>query len=211
MRPMPTAMVGGSFDPIHRGHLHLLHTVATRTAYRRLILVPVGRNNFKPDAQPAPAQHRLAMIRLALDHYRTLYPLDSGLELVVDECELNRTGISYTYDTVKDLYRLYPIEGRLAVVMGDDLLPDLGRWHNFDTLKKLVTFVVIRREEHGQRFFDESAELIYLDNALMEDSSTKIRDGLQQVASGQALPDDLASLMSPEVVTYIEREQLYRH
>ncbi len=45
----------------------------------------------------------------------------------------------------------------------------------------------------------------------MEDSSTKIRDGLQQVASGQALPDDLASLMSPEVVTYIEREQLYRH
>lgn len=210
MRPIPTAMVGGSFDPIHRGHLHLLHSVVTGTIYRRIILVPVGRNHFKPDARPASAHHRLAMIRLGLEHYRSLYPDDLGIEFIVEECELDRKGISYTYDTVKDLYRLYPIEGRLAVVMGDDLLPGLPRWYDYDALKQLVTFVVIRREERGHRFDDASADLVYVDNARMEDSSTEIREGLQAVAPKEPLPEAIAALLSPEVVTYIEREQLYR-
>ncbi len=207
---MPTAMVGGSFDPIHLGHLHLIHTVAEQTEYRRIILVPVGRNHFKPDARPLAAHHRLAMIHLACAHYRTLYSDDMAVQLVVEECELNRVGISYTYDTVTELYRRYPIKDRLAVVMGDDLLADLNRWYGYEELKRLVSFVIIRREEQGLSFADPGADLRYLDNRRLEDSSTTIRAAMAALGPDQAMPPSIADLLSPEVAAYIERERLYR-
>ena len=91
-------MVGGSFDPVHLGHLHLIHSVVTSTHYRRIILVPVGHNHFKPDARPVSVHHRLAMIDLSIASYRSLYPDDPEIDLVVDDCELQRTGPSYTYE-----------------------------------------------------------------------------------------------------------------
>lgn len=209
-RPIPTAMVGGSFDPIHLGHLHLIHSVVTSTHYRRIILVPVGQNHFKPDARPVSVHHRLAMIDLSIAFYRSLYPDDPEIDLVVDDCELQRTGPSYTYDTVKDLYLKYPIRGRLAVVMGDDLLPQLTEWNSYGALKELVTFVVIRREGNSQSFSDIAADLVYLDNPRLTDSSTIIRDGCRSLQDGEHLPPAIARLMPPEVASYIEDEQLYR-
>lgn len=209
-RSIPTAMVGGSFDPIHLGHLHLVHSVATSTDYRRIILVPVGRNHFKPDARPASIHHRLAMIDLSIASYRSRYPDDPEIELVVDDCELKRTGPSYTYDTVKDLYLKYPIKGRLAVVMGDDLLPQLTEWHSYEALKELVTFVVIRREGNSHSFDDIAADLVYLDNPLLEDSSTIIRDGCRSLEDDQHLLPEIARLMPTEVAAYIEENRLYR-
>ena len=203
-------MVGGSFDPVHLGHLHLIHSVVTSTHYRRIILVPVGHNHFKPDARPVSVHHRLAMIDLSIASYRSLYPDDPEIDLVVDDCELKRTGPSYTYDTVKDLYLKYPIKGRLAVVMGDDLLPQLTEWHGYEALKELVTFVIIRREGNNHNFGDIAADLVYLDNPLLEDSSTLIRDGCRSLKAEERLPHKIARLMPTEVAAYIEENQLYR-
>jgi len=170
----------------------------------------VGRNHFKPEARPASTHHRLAMVHLGIGAYRDLYPDDPAIELVVDDCELNRVGISYTYDTVKDLYLKYPIKGRLAVVMGDDLLPQLTEWHGYEALKELVTFVIIRREENNHNFGDIAADLVYLDNPLLEDSSTIIRDGYRSLKAEERLPRTIARLMPTEVAAYIEENQLYR-
>ncbi|MGE4453392.1 MAG: nicotinate (nicotinamide) nucleotide adenylyltransferase [Sphaerochaeta sp.] len=207
---VPTALVGGSFDPVHLGHLHLVHTVAKATPYRRFIFVPVSRNNFKRNAKPASPEHRLEMLQLAFAAYRIHYPDDPEMEFIADDCELKRGGISYTYDTVKHLYLHYQIKGRLAVVMGDDLLGDLQKWYSYEKLKELVTFVVIRREGENPSFEDIAADLIYLDNPLVEDSSTQIREVAASLQEGETLPDDIAQLMPEEVARYVESLRLYR-
>ena len=207
---IPTAMVGGSFDPIHLGHLHLVHTVATKAFYRRFIFVPVAQNNFKQNTKPTDAKHRMEMLRLSFAAYRRLYPHDPPLEFVAEDCEVRRGGVSYTYDTVKYLYLQYSIKGRLAVIMGDDLLSGLHRWHAYEQLKELVTFVVIRRKEAQATFFDPAADLVYLDNPLLEDSSTYIREAFRTLGEQEEIPSEIERLMPEEVAAYVKAQRLYQ-
>ncbi len=207
---MPTAMVGGSFDPIHLGHLHLVHTVATSTPYRRFIFVPVARNNFKQDIKLSDEAHRLAMLALSFSHYHILYPEDPPLTFVIERCELDRGGISYTYDTVKYLLSNYDVVGRLAVVMGDDLLGELHKWHEYEKLRNLASFVVVRRDDVPTTFSDEKASLLYLSNPMVEDSSSMIRRSCQLLGPDEKLSESVRSLMSPEVADYVEAHRLYR-
>lgn len=210
VKPVATAMVGGSFNPVHLGHLHLIHTVATTTRYRRFIFIPVAQNNFKRDASLADAHHRLAMLHLSFASYRDLYPDDPPLELMSDDCEIERGGVSYTYDTVKHLYLTYSIRGRLGLVMGDDLLPTLDMWHEYDELKELVSFVVIRRDKEAIPFNDHAVDLEYIDNIPVEDSSTAIRQACALLQGEEELPADIRSLMPSEVAAYVQRNRLYR-
>ncbi len=207
---MESAMVGGSFDPIHRGHLHLIHTVAARTPFRRFILVPVNENHFKPGARPAAAAHRLAMAQLAVSEYSSLYPDDPSLEFVIDDCEVTRPGPSYTYDTVKELYLTYSIKGRLGLLLGDDLLSHLKEWYHYPELKELVRFIVIRREDSMIEFDDLAADLFYLDNPTVEESSTIIRSALAALKADEVLDPAIEKLMTPQVAHYVQDHRLYR-
>lgn len=203
-------MVGGSFNPVHLGHLHLIHTVAASTRYRRFIFIPVAQNNFKRDASLADAHHRLTMLHLGFSAYGRLYPDDPPLELLSDACEIERGGVSYTYDTVKHLYLQYSIKGRLGLVMGDDLLASLDMWHEYDKLKELASFVVIRRDKEATPFHDHAVDLEYIDNVLVDDSSTAIRQGCAQLHGDEVLSNDISSLMPSEVATYVQQNRLYR-
>lgn len=205
-----TAMVGGSFDPVHLGHLHLIHMVVTHTRYRRFILVPVAMNNFKRDHVPAAGADRFRMLQLSCEAYAGLYPHDEGCELLVDDCELVRGGVSFTSDTAMDLSQRYPIDGRLGIVMGDDLLGDLKKWHAFDTLKNLVTFVVIRREPEKPVFDDPSVDITFVDGAVFPDSSTEIRERIAALGPGEPISPDVRSLMVKEVADYVDGHGLYR-
>ena len=210
VKPVATAMVGGSFNPVHLGHLHLIHTVATTMRYRRFIFIPVAQNNFKRDASLAEAHHRLAMLQLSFSSYRDLYPDDPPLELISDPCEIERGGVSYTYDTVKHLYLKYSIRGRLGLLMGDDLLSSLDKWHQYDELKQLVSFVVIRRDKEATPFYDHAVDLEYIDNVPVEDSSTTIREACSSLQGDQELPSAIRSLMPSEVAAYVHQNRLYR-
>lgn len=211
-RTLSTAMIGGSFDPVHLGHLHLIHCIVENTDYQRIVLVPVALNNFKQDEQrPASADDRLAMLRLAVGQYHELYPCDRNFELIVDSCELERGGVSYTYDTVQYLYGAYPVDGFIAVVMGDDLLKGLPRWHRFSELKEIVTFVVCRRENAAPvAEVPEGIVVRFIDNVVKEDSSTDIRKRLTELSPEGDLPADVASLMPGKVAEYVQERHLYR-
>ncbi len=210
VKSVATAMVGGSFNPVHLGHLHLIHTVVTTTRYRRFIFIPVSQNNFKRDASLADAHHRLTMLQLSFASYRGLYPDDPPIELLSDACEIERGGVSYTYDTVKHLYLQYNIKGRLGLVMGDDLLATLDQWHEYDALKELVAFVVIRRDKEATPFHDHAVDLEYIDNIPVEDSSTAIRQACSRLQGDEELPEDIRSLMNEEVAAYVQQNRLYR-
>ena len=96
---MKLGLFGGSFDPVHLGHLLVAQAACEEFGLDRLCFIPAAQSPFKPDAKPAPAKARLQMLRLALagqPHYE------------VDAQEVTRGGVSYTMDTVRDYRRRFP-------------------------------------------------------------------------------------------------------
>lgn len=147
---MKVAMLGGSFDPVHLGHLFLLHCAISMSDYDTFIVVPAALSNFKrTNAPKATDKDRLEMLRLALLDYKDVYPQDCDADIRLSTMELDRGGVSYTYDTVMDLKRDMDIHGRLGLIMGDDQIPSLARWYRFDDLKREVSFLICRRNQDG--------------------------------------------------------------
>src|SRR2546427_1365700 len=100
MRPMQRlGLYGGSFDPVHCGHLLVAQAACEELALSRLFFLPAAQSPFKPAGNPAPADQRLRLLRLALagqSHYE------------IDEQEIKRGGVSYTIDTVRDYAARFP-------------------------------------------------------------------------------------------------------
>ena len=146
MSKAKVAVFGGSFDPVHLGHLFLLHCAISMTDYRRFLIIPAKVSNFKQDSRPQVSDaDRLNMLHLALEDFRDLYPEDSGAEIEISTMELERGGVSYTSDTIRILKAKLDSD-RIGLVMGDDHISGLTRWHDFDYLKQNVEFLICRRE-----------------------------------------------------------------
>ena len=128
---------GGTFDPVHHGHLLLARDAVEQLGLDRLIFVPAAVSPHKLAAVPgADGARRLAMLRAAV----------AGEErFAVDPCELERAGPSYTVDTLLDLRRRLPAGCALFYLLGEDNLSLLDTWHRAAELRALATFVVFRR------------------------------------------------------------------
>ncbi len=128
-------LFGGSFDPVHRGHLLVALAACEELKLERLYFIPAAQSPFKPESKPAPAQQRTQMLRLALAGY---------CNYEIDEQEIKRGGVSYTIDTVSDYVRRFP-HGKLYYLVGADHVVQLPKWRSAEELAKLVEFVVIPR------------------------------------------------------------------
>ncbi len=129
------ALFGGSFDPVHRGHLLVAQAAVEELKLDRVIFIPAAHSPFKPDRVLASTQLRLAMLRMALAG-RTYAE--------VDEMEIARGGISYTIETVRTLRDRHP-DSELHYLIGADHVAHLPKWREADELARLVEFVVIPR------------------------------------------------------------------
>jgi nicotinate-nucleotide adenylyltransferase len=196
-----TAMFGGSFDPIHLGHLHLIHNVFIKTRYKKFILVPLFANQFKRGYAASDSLDRLNMVNLALEDYKILYPEDKDIEFIVEECEIKRQGFSYTDNTVDYLYENYNFNSKLGLLIGDDLVGSLHKWHNFDKLKEKVKFVICNR--NNEKIELENIDYECVDNIIFEDASSTIRTLVKENR-------DISSLVSPGVNNYVKQHELYR-
>src|SRR6266481_1244255 len=128
-------LFGGTFDPIHIGHLLMADAAREELALSRLFFIPAARSPFKPDQQTAPASERLRLLRLAL----------AGQDWCeIDEQEIARGGVSYTIETVTDYSRRFP-GAELFYLIGADQPPQLHRWRDADQLANLAHFAVIPR------------------------------------------------------------------
>ncbi len=132
-------LYGGSFDPVHRGHLLVAQAACEELGLTRLFFIPAAQSPFKPQNAPAPANERLRLLRLALAGHS---------QYEIDEQEIRRGGTSFTIDTVRD-YRTRFAESELLCLIGADHVPTLPAWREAESLAKLVEFVVIPRP--GQR------------------------------------------------------------
>src|SRR5258705_5093022 len=129
------ALFGGSFDPVHNGHLLVAMAAMEELSLDRLFFIPAAQSPFKPETRPAPAELRLRLLRLALAgqaHYE------------VDDQEIRRAGVSYSIDTIRDYAVRFP-GANLFYLIGADHIRQLHTWRSADELAKLVEFVAIPR------------------------------------------------------------------
>jgi len=186
---------GGSFDPIHNGHLSVAALARERLGLGTVLFIPAGLQPHKRDVVQAPARHRLAMLRAALAGERAC---------VIYRGELRRPGPSYTLDTVRSLRRRYP--GReLFLIVGSDNLAEIRTWHRYRELLGLVTLAVAHRPGYGSRRPSglRGARIVRIPSPESGVSSTQVRALL---AAGRSC----AGLLPRAVRGYIRRHGLYR-
>ncbi len=200
---MNVGYFGGTFDPIHNGHLHMLDAATEVFGLDLVIVMPAGMPYHKDLLSVSPACFRYMMCRRAL----TRRP-----EVVLSAAEIRRRGPSYTIDTVQDLKRDFLPEDRFYLICGSDILDSIQHWYRFeDLLAELILAVAIRPgEKRGslerkaralqQRY---GAEVILYDTPMLPVSSTAIRGQLGE-APGRPSPD-----LPPGVMRIIRRYGLY--
>jgi nicotinate-nucleotide adenylyltransferase len=197
---------GGSFDPIHHGHLIVARAVAEQLGFDRIVLVPAGHAPHKSKIYASSAD-RLAMLRLAVE---------GQCIFDVSDVELVRTGPSYTIDTLQE-FRVRDTQARLAWTIGADMLADLPKWHRATELVDQFELVIAARPMDGTKLETvlenmklflgpqraEKLRQSVVPTPLIEISSTDIR---QRTARGKSI----AYLVPTAVNRYIDDHGLYR-
>jgi nicotinate-nucleotide adenylyltransferase len=132
---MKIGLFGGSFDPVHLGHLLVAQAAREELGLARVFFIPAAQSPFKPESQPAPAAERLRLLRLALAG-------DAAAE--VDDQEIRRGGVSYTIDTVRQYKKDFP-DAEIFYLIGADQAAQVPLWREAAELARLVEFVVMPR------------------------------------------------------------------
>ncbi len=188
---MKAAILGGTFNPIHYGHLFVAEIVRTTCGYDRIVFVPSNIPAHKNVPGTVGPEERLRMVRMAL----------AGLPaFACDPCEIRRGGVSYMIETVADIERRYRPQGRLGLIIGDDLLAGFSRWKRVEELVERVDLLVCRRD--SAEALDFAYPHRYLRNAILPISSTVIRGRL-------ARRETVRFLLPERVWRHIERHGLY--
>ena len=189
---MKLGLYGGSFDPVHLGHLLVAYAALEELALDRLVFIPAAQSPFKPGTQPAPAAIRTRMLRLALA---------GETRFDVDELELRRGGVSFTVDTVREFANRHP-GAQLFWLIGADHVPTLPKWREAEALTALVEFVVIPRPGEAEATLPSPYRLHQLRGWPLRVSSSDIR---QRVATGKPV----RQLVPAHVAEVIAAEKLY--
>ncbi len=185
-------LFGGSFDPIHLGHLIVGRAVAEQLGLAELRFMPTGEQPLKRGRHVAAARHRTAMVEAAIAG-------EPGMRL--ERAEVERPGPSYTVETLRLLQAREP--GRqFVVLLGADAVPDLERWHQAAELPRLAQLVAFARPGAPRPAHPWLHQVV--DAPAVEISSTAIR---QRVAAGHSI----RFLVPDAVAAYIATQGLYRN
>jgi nicotinate-nucleotide adenylyltransferase len=197
--PEVTGIMGGTFDPVHNGHLAAARQLRDVADLVEVWLMPNAMPPHRSAAPVASADDRLRMVRLAVDSQPGLVP--SALEV-------DRGGISYTVETVRELGRAFP-ERLFAILLGSDVALQIRSWHDADALLNEARFVIFNRPEttlapqtlHELGFEPSRTRIVHLDTPAI--AAHQVRDRL---ARGAPIDD----LVPAAVADYIRSHHLYQ-
>lgn len=201
---MRRAIFGGSFDPVHKGHISLVSELKKALELDEIIVMPTGISPFKKDMErrPASGADRLEMCRLAF--------ADMPFATVSDY-EVSRIGVSYTFDTVRHFRSLYPND-KLFWLVGGDMLKSFDRWKNWQEILSMCTLAAVSRQKCGSdrnELEKKAAELrkygevLFAETKPLEISSTEIRKKIIKNS-------DISCYVPQNVVKYILECGLYK-
>ncbi|HUY19167.1 MAG TPA: nicotinate-nucleotide adenylyltransferase [Candidatus Binataceae bacterium] len=212
---MRVGLFGGSFNPIHFGHLRSAEEDREALALDLVYFVPAASPPHKTEGELAPAEHRLAMVRLATKGNR---------HFMVSDAEIRRIGRSYTVDTARHFLQTLRQPSSLFLLMGADNFADLETWKEADTLVTLCSIAVHTRIGAGENNHNASAvavlkrfgyikeqdhyvhpsgqTLSFVPTTILPISATLIRDKLRRKES-------IRYLIPNDVADYLQRHGLY--
>jgi nicotinate-nucleotide adenylyltransferase len=218
-------LLGGSFDPVHVGHLALGQAAAQALELDRMIVMPTGESWQKTSRRETgtahaqtPAQHRLAMMQIALNPLAATR--SQGCDWVADDLEVRRSGPSYTIDTLQALRERLGPDPALILILGSDQLQNLATWHRWRELLDFAHIAATQRErvpladlpapvEHlvrrrGSQVLSDApaGSIVFFRMPAVAVSATGLR---AQLARGE-MPEQL---LPPGVPEYIRRHHLY--
>ena len=195
LRRVKIGFLGGSFDPVHFGHLMAAQDAYEQHQLDRLVLVPAAQAPLKPNDVQSSAEDRLAMLRAATEwDYR----------FEISDVELRRGGVSYTIDSVRHFRALYPNDD-LFWIIGGDQLPKLHLWKDINELARLVEFIFLERPGYAVRARPDipGLRLHRCDGHLLAISSTELRERTRRNLS-------LDYFVPHKAIVYIREHTLYR-
>lgn len=212
---MKIAVLGGSFNPVHKGHLLLADSVCTLLGYDKLLFIPVSAPPHKIIKNAASSFDRLKMLQLACE---------DDFRFAVDSCEIDRGGISYTWDTVCFLEHKYAeqLSAKIGLIVGQDLAAEFSKWKNAALLAEKTDLILAHRpfekpcsaegnkpDSNFKGLFATEKMLsefpyphLVLNNAMIAVSSTEIREKIRK-------GEDLTGLVPEKVYCYIRERKLY--
>ena len=212
---MKLGIFGGTFDPIHLGHLRTAEEIKEVLGLEKVYLIPSALPPHKARGSLAPFHDRLAMVQLAVGDSTDLEALD---------LEGNRSGPSYSVETLKELHHLFSPEHEIFFILGIDAFLEINTWKEYSTLFEYAHFVIVERpgydNEAPEALFSDlgieiektekpgvfrvsSGNMITLvTTTLMDISSTQIRGLVKEEKS-------VRFLVSDEVARYIRKKKLY--
>ena len=201
---MQLGIFGGSFDPVHWGHLVLAKSCLQQAVLDQVWFVPTAHQPFKPQGPQASECHRLAMLQLACQ---------SESRFIVSEIEFSRGGGSYTGDTLAAIREDLPA-ARLFFLMGADALVDFPNWYQPAEICRLATPLVVHRAgsmqpdfQHIKKFMSRQ-QLAIMHQLQVEMPATPISSS--QIRKLISEDGDWRLLVPPAVAEYIEQQDLYR-
>ncbi len=197
------ALFGGSFNPVHNGHVNLVKETAEKNGIDRVYVIPTFISPFKKDSAGfvADGKDRLEMCRLAF----------AKLPYVtVSDWELSQSEVSYSVNTVEHFHGEFP-EDELFFIMGSDMLLSFDKWHKWQDILKMCTVIAASREDGGsdiERLREKAAQLSHFGKVIVTEisafelSSSEIREKIIKNC-------DLSCYMDKNVVEYIEENRIY--
>ncbi len=201
---MRIGIFGGSFDPIHLGHLILAEQCREQAQLDQVWFVPNARNPLKPDGATMTDRQRCEMIEFAIAGHDAFY---------LSKVEIERGGVSYTVDTLKEIAANQP-DDQLFFMMGGDSLDSFGQWRQPEEILKLASPLIVNRPgadpvdlsklaafTNDQRI--ESFQSLAIESPLIEISSSDLRN---RIGAGQSVRFQLPR----SVEKFIETQRLYK-
>ena len=197
-------ILGGTFDPPHLGHLLIAETARVALQLESVLFLPAGEPWLKSDRRVTPAAHRLRMAELAVA---------DNPDFCVCDCEIRRSGATYTVDTLRELRNDYPDDAEFYFIVGSDVLTQFHRWKEPEAILTLCRLAVIERPGVpaggvamlSERFPDAvaSGAVVSVAGPRFDISASELR---RIIAAGQS-----ARYQIPDAVAeYVSRHNLYR-
>lgn len=196
-----TAVFGGTFNPIHNGHIHLIDTVIEKCGIDRMIVMPANIPPHKNIADNVSDEDRLNMCRIAVSQIP---------HTEVSDYEIRKNDISYTVNTLRDFKLMYP-DDELYFVMGSDMLLSFREWKDYKEILLLACLIVIPREkeiykklkEFSDRLISDGGKVVIVDAEPFVISSTEIREKIKSNCN------KINFYLPQDVVNYIKKKNIY--
>lgn len=193
LKKLRIGLLGGSFNPVHKGHVTLAEKAIDKLKLDQVLFVPCYHAPHREGKKVISAKHRVAMLKRALKGKEKLQ-----LSLI----EVKRKGVSYTIDTLRALKKEFPKGTEFYFILGSDSWAQLPTWKSFKSLIKLCEFVVFNRKGYPVRAISDERQAIKLRIKPIEVTSTQIRDRVKKGTS-------IVKWVPKEVESYIQKERIY--